>query len=359
MKVFASAIGQHDNIGDTVLRRGFLDAVRGAGPLHLYVGRQQEDQLSALGLREDDTLYRRSQEWRAKLSTTMGREPSVYAFDTGETELQRGFALRYARLAPLLILNRLRGGGAAHVGVGIRESTPWRHPIRGVLRLCDVVTWRDAHSRSVMGLGGISPDWAFRLGSTDADLRASLPIPRRKLAVAVRASLQHAQKSEPSARWTEAVAELADRHGLEPVFVAQIRRDGPLADSLAERVGAQSLTWESGHHGAFEERLRALYRESAIVLSDRLHGLVIGATEGAVPLALSADPLDKSTRTLAAAGIRNASVDPELATGGADEMMARALTRRAEVARAVEEARRALDAVATAIARIGRKRGSR
>ena len=343
MKVFASAIGQHDNIGDTVLRRGFLDVLRSAGPLHVYVGSQGEDQLSALGLAEGDTLYRSSPEWRSALSGTFLRGPAVYAFDTGEAELTKPFAQRYLRLAPLLLANRVRGGSAVHVGVGLRRSTPWRHPIGAVLRLCDLVTWRDAFSREVVGLGSVTPDWAFRLGAGEAELRAE--VPRDVLAVAVRSSLPHQPRPEPGEEWAEAVARLAEQQGLRPVFVAQIARDGDLAERLAKAAGGECLLWESAHHADFEARLRQLYRRSAVVLSDRLHGLVIAATEGASPVALAVDPLDKCTRTLAAVGLeRGTRVEPGLRD--ADAVLATARQVRAQTVEAVLQARRRLDELA-------------
>lgn len=355
MKVFASALGQHDNIGDTVLRRGFLDVLRSAGPLHVYVGRQGDDQLSALGTRPGDTLYRSSPEWRTGLSTILRGEPALYAFDTGEAELSRPFAQRYLRLAPLLLANKVRGGASAHLGVGLRRSTSWRHPIGAVLRLCDVVTWRDARSRDLMRLGTVTPDWAFRTGSPAEALTADAP--RDVLAVAVRSSLPHQPRREPGASWSTTVARIAEENGLRPVFVAQIGRDGALAETLAAAVGADALVWRSAHHGEFEARLRELYRSSAVVLSDRLHGLVIAATEGASPVALATDPTDKCLRTLATVGIaRNASVDPALEDAtAASAVVASAARQRLHTVTSVLEARRRLDELADVVGGLGRR----
>lgn len=353
MKVFASAVGQHDNLGDTVLRRAFLAAVRRAGQLHVYTGRHGEDQTSALGLHPDDVQVRTSAQWRAELGRTMGRTPALYAFDTGETELERAFAMRYLRLAPLLVANRLRGGRAAHVGVGVRRPTAWRHPISAVLRLCDEVTWRDEASHHWMRVGRVAPDWAFHLGASEAELRSDHP--RDVMAVAVRASLPHDPRPEPGAAWAATAASAARDHGLRPVFAAQIGRDGDLARRLADAVGAEALTWESPHHASFEVRLRALYRRSAVVLSDRLHGLVIAATEGASPLALSTGELDKSARTLAAVGLRDSSTPHALPDpAAAAAAVGAAVARRPAVVDAVVRARTSLDSLSDAFASVGR-----
>ncbi|PWJ48635.1 Polysaccharide pyruvyl transferase family protein WcaK [Quadrisphaera granulorum] len=352
MKVFASAIGQYDNVGDTVLRRAFLQAVRTAGDLHVYVGRQTTDQTDALGLTPDDVLHRDSASWRAELSRTMGRTPALYAFDTGETELERRFAQRYLRLAPLLAANRLRGGAAVHVGVGVRRSTVWRHPIAAVLQTCQLVAWRDELSRRVLGVGEVAPDWAFHLGADEAALRSDHPRP--VLAVALRAGLPHDPRPEPDEAWVASVREMAERTGLEPVFAAQIGRDGDLAELLAKRVGGSALCWESARHTDAEAALRALYRRSAVIVSDRLHGLVIAATEGASPLALSSHPTDKAARTLAAVGLRAAVVDHRLTDAGAAvAAVEAAAARRPEVVDRVIEARHALDRLVARISALG------
>jgi hypothetical protein len=357
VQVFASAVGQYDNVGDTVLRRGFLDALRKVGPLHVYVGSRDEDHLSGLGLHPDDSLYRTSPEWRARLSKGLTAERSLYAFDTGETEVRRSFAMRYLRLAPLLVASRLRGGASAHVGVGVRESSPWRMPIAAVLRLCSVVTWRDDVSRRVMGLGRLSPDWAFALGSPDELLLASPADPaRRHLAVAVRASLSHAARERPSAEWVETVRRMAAELDLEPVFIAQIERDGPLAEELAFELGAEAIVWHSPNHAEHEARIREVYRSSRIVLSDRLHALVIAATEGAVPIGLADSDDDKVVRTLAGAGITGTCVDRNL--GDADDAIAiarAAVDRAPEIMAQVVEARCTIAGLTDELVAIGRK----
>lgn len=354
MQVFASAVGQYDNLGDTVLRRGFLDGLRRVGPLNVFVGKRDSDYLSALGLGEDDKLYRSSAEWRSRIWRALTRERSLYAFDTGETEVRKAFALRYLRLAPLLLASRVRGGVSAHIGAGVRESTAWRIPIGAVLRLCSVVTWRDDYSRTIMSVGGVSPDWAFALGSPDDFLRSNVPRPR--LAVAVRQGLGHAGRDKPTGEWISTVRRMSDEFGLEPVVVAQIERDGPLTAELADRLGCEAVVWDGPNHARHENRLRAVYRESSVVLSDRLHGLVIAATEGAAPVGLAMSENDKVTRTLAGAGITGSIVDRSLSdVGAASAAVGSAIARRAEFAERVVDARSALRALSDQLVELSTK----
>jgi hypothetical protein len=100
MRIFASAMGQIDNVGDTVLRRACLDALPEAGELQAFVGARADAYLSGLGLHSEDRPYRTSTEWRRDISRSTLREASVYVFNAGEIESQRGYALRYWRHRP-------------------------------------------------------------------------------------------------------------------------------------------------------------------------------------------------------------------------------------------------------------------
>jgi hypothetical protein len=342
MKIFASVLGQVDNVGDTVLRRAFLEAIRPAGDLQLFVGDRDDSYLGALGLADTDTVFRSSATWRREVSRTSLREASVYAFNAGEIEVRRSYAQQYLRLAPLLLASRLRGGHAVHAGFGIRRPSAWRVPIGATLRLCDIVSWRDHESRAAMGFGRVAPDWAFAAGSADADLNTRWSdAGRGLLAVSLRYN-----GPRPDATWTRSVRRLADQHGLEIVAVAQILRDGPLAEELAAELGGVAVVWAGPDHAAQEEKLRETYRRTRLLVSNRLHAAVMGLTEGALPLALALAHggaqagTGKVSRSLAAAGIHGVSVDAGFADFAALERTARdVLGRREPILQHVVDAR--------------------
>lgn len=347
MKIFASAMGQIDNVGDTALRRAFLNALREAGELQVFVGGRSDHYLSGLGLHGEDRVYRTSTEWRHEISRSTLREASVYAFNAGEIELQRAYALRYLRLAPHLALNRLRGGHAVHTGFGVRQKTAWRIPVAATLRLCDLVAWRDAYSRSTMGLGHVAPDWAFATGAADADLLASTAN-RPLLAVSVRYNGRR-----PDDAWLGALRGLADSLGLDVVAVAQIERDGPLARELAAKLGGTALVWDGPDHFTQEQKLREVYQRSLLVVSDRLHAAVIGLTEGALPLVIADAGPSKAARTLDAVGIKGATIgwimpDPAALERRASDV----ISRREPILRHVIEARAALQDLTRSIRKL-------
>ncbi|MGO4691448.1 hypothetical protein [Glaciibacter sp. 2TAF33] len=356
MKIFASVLGQVDNVGDTVLRRAFLEALRPAGELQLFVGERDDSYLGALGLTDADTVFRSSASWRREVSRTSLREASVYAFNAGEIEVRRSYAGQYLRLAPLLLASRLRGGHAVHAGFGIRRPSWWRVPIGVTLHMCDIVSWRDHESRAAMGLGRVAPDWAFAVGSPDAHLTTGWSdADRGLLAVSMRYN-----GPRPDATWTRSVRRLADQHGLEIVTVAQILRDGPLAAELAAELGGTAVVWKGPDHAGQEARLRETYRHTRLLVTNRLHAAVMGLTEGALPLALTqagsvqgsvqgtvASSVQgtvagsgKVPRSLAAAGILGVSVDAGLADFPALARTARdVLSRREPILQHVVDAR--------------------
>ncbi|WP_187697850.1 MULTISPECIES: polysaccharide pyruvyl transferase family protein [Cellulomonas] len=354
MEVLASLAGQHDNVGDTVLRRAYLDVLRPLGRLHVLVGDKPDGYVRGLAPHDDDVLHRDPRTWHRTVASALLRG-AVYAFDSGETRLTGPYGRRHLRLAPLLLANRLRGGTAVHTGVGVREPGGWRGPIASVLRTCGVVTWRDVYSRDLMGVGTVAPDWAFALGAPSAALLTDDVDERPLLAVALRHDGAGRGHRPPDDAWAGRLRAVADALGLQPVVVVPVARDNDGAEVLAARLGAECVTFTGDDHPTQEERLRAVYRRSRFVLADRLHAVVIGATEGALPVGLTGAPHpdatpDKVARTLEGAGIAGTCVPRDLS--GAQEVsasLAAVLARRPQVMRAVVTARERLERLADAL----------
>jgi polysaccharide pyruvyl transferase WcaK-like protein len=349
VQIYVSGLGQSDNIGDTVLRRGFMNALRPSGSISVFVGNRGAGYERGLGLQEGDSVYRDAQLWRRKLFRSLLAGRSMYAFGTGEMQLDRRYAGYYIRLWPLLAVSRLRGGKLVHVGLGVRrKSVVWGAIIQAVLQLCHIVSWRDAWSRTIMNQGGVSPDWAFNEGPSIARLRSGSAAGRNLLAI----SLRH-DRPYPSSSWVEEVKSFAESLGLEPLIVTQVRRDETHALRLAEELGGNSVVWSSADHREHEVVLRDVYSRSLLVLSERLHAAVIGLTEGALPLVLAAGDHDKATRTLDAVGISHVSVSRLLEIPGElTRVASHTLARRPEIIEKVVEARIRLDALSDELAGI-------
>ncbi|MGB3769701.1 MAG: polysaccharide pyruvyl transferase family protein, partial [Rhodococcus sp. (in: high G+C Gram-positive bacteria)] len=265
---------------------------------------------------------------------------AVFAFHGGEVALTGAVLRSYVLSVPTLLALRLRGGAALHTSVGVRaDDRALCRALRVVLGLCDLVTWRDETSRDWVGTGTVTPDWAFGEARTvTAD-----PV-RTLLAVALRHD-----RPAPSADYVRLVRDVADAHGLEIVTVAQTGRDHALAAETAGALGARVIEWPSDDLLVAEQVLRQTYRSSFAVVSNRLHGLIMAATEGAVPIGLGTSDVEKLDRSMRAAGLGGLARemgDPRQTRQFVDDVVAR----RTEIAANVDAAALEVNALTERIA---------
>lgn len=343
MTVFVLAGGQDDNIGDVVLRRRMLAALTGLGPRHVFVHKATPGFREGLQLGPEDRFYDDYRTWLRACTLAGLTSPLLVVHNAGELVGNRAIATQQLSLLPASLLARVRGRGVVRVGAGLRDvSGRWMQVIRLCTGLDSVTIWRDAMSRSFFGRGDVQPDWAFdaplphRLsGADDPSVR------RRYLAVSMRSD-----RPIPPEPWFEALLAVARSRGLEPLVVSQVRRDNELGAEIARRLGAQLIAWDDASHIEQERTVRQSYRQSALVVSDRLHALVIGLTEGAVPVGAIAWDDIKLARHFSAAGIDGISFD--VRPMGADEISGRIEA----IAGRREELLRAGEAAASAVAAI-------
>ena len=289
--------GQDDNLGDTVLRRGLLDALRESSvELHIHTGDNSNSYVAGLNLHDSDTRYSSRSAWRTSLLRTVARGRTGLAIDPGEirSDAEMNFAGPRVLLAALAV--RARGGAVIHSGIGLRATREPRDAgTRLLARLSSVTTWRDAPSRERGGVGKVAPDWAF-LTRPDVPLSQERPV----AAVTMRGD-----RPLPDERWLQLVRDVIESSGLTPVVYSQVRRDNDVARWLADRLpNSQFEPWpEEVDHAQWEVRVREILSNAKFVVSDRVHALIVGATEGAVPLGLARTDPEKLTRTLEGAGI--------------------------------------------------------
>jgi hypothetical protein len=294
--VFVNPSGQRDNLGDSVLRRAYLDALRGQGWLHVYVG-TDASYISGLGLRAEDVTYDSKFAW---LRSAVVKAPrgGMYAFNAGEYVLDRRFLVNAVWQAALVTAFRSRGGTAVALGIAVRAGASRIRTggLRLLLRPLSRVSWRDPDSCTAVGVGSVAPDWAFALGSSSGSL---MPAGERDvIAVTMRGD-----RAAPDGAWIAVVIELAKAFGARVVVVNQMRTDARRCAELAAALGGDVLDWKDESHAEQEQRIRAVYARSVAVVSDRIHALILGATEGAVPVGLTTSDPEKVRRTFAAVSV--------------------------------------------------------
>ncbi|GAA1745021.1 hypothetical protein GCM10009710_26300 [Aeromicrobium alkaliterrae] len=281
---FVSATGPEKNLGDAVIRRQVVRwAAAGGGPLVAYVGVSSRDWERSLGLDDRFTVLRSKSSigrWIWLVSTSPRR--SRLFFEPGEVPLGAGNVKRELVFLLLTILLRLRGGEVVRPPRAIRVSS--RSPLavhRLACRLSTIVLWREARSREAAGVGEVVPDIGFA-----EDVRPGRPAPDRDtLVISMRGD-----RPAPSASWLAHVKELVATTGLRALVVSQVTDDIDRGSEIAAALEAEQQAWEPGDLVAHEELLRATYDRSALVVSDRLHVLILASLSGAVPIELVDTP---------------------------------------------------------------------
>lgn len=290
--------GQDDNLGDSLLRRGYVDALAPIGELSVWVRGASPDFVTGLGLRKEGEVARSFAAWTFDAFRSTLRSRTIIALNAGEMVVSGRGAAKLALLTVLILCARIRGGGGVWVGAGVPKTgrKALLAVYRAAAKACAFVSWRDAESVDLLGVGTVTPDWAFGLGDLE---NLDQGEPRDVLGVVLRGD-----RPAPSEEWWDWIDAQADSLGLRPTMIVQVSTDTKLAASVAARRGYDVFDWPRGrNHSDHESEVRALYRRCALVVGDRLHGLVVAATEGAVPLGWVTSSRGKIRRHFDAAGI--------------------------------------------------------
>lgn len=278
--------GQDDNLGDSALRDGLMKALRGRNrKFNIFVRDQRgmdqsSDYMAGLALEPTDTVYDSRREW---LSAGPAGSKPVHVFNAGEINPRGRLYPGPARVHELSEVQS-RGGIIIAAGIGIKNPHETAHVrFAPAFRNADLMSWRDYGSQEAAGFGEVNPDWAFSLGTETASWA---PVESRPhLTVTLRFDRPY-----PDRRWFDAVRELAYKTNTRIATVAQVGRDAPRAMRLAEELDGEYSGSPSFNHATLDAHVRGVFSKSLAVISDRAHGLIIGATEGAYPLGSGSEP---------------------------------------------------------------------
>jgi len=303
-QLFISCTGQDDNIGDVVLRRRMLDELREIGEMHVLLAGVGDSFIDALALGRSDVVYSEVSSWVSARDRAIAAGPVIYVAKPGEVQVEPRKVINAFRQIPLMRRIQQGGGAVVQLGIGARSYPAlWTRALGATFGYHDLVAWRDPLSLSRFGFGDLMPDWGFDdAGPTRQELPDSAA--RDLLTISLRGDRPY-----PGSAWLRSVTAFAAEAGLKPMVVTQVRRDSDIGRQLAADLEADFTDWNDESHREQELRLRNVYRRSRLVLSDRLHVLILGFTELAIPLCY----LDRSERKVGrhfdAVGYRKASVD--------------------------------------------------
>ena len=290
MRIFVVLNGQEDNIGDVVLRRYHLQALARLGEVHAFVPHVSDNFRASLTQGTDTIVHVDRKQWMAKALQSIGDDGWILSYNSGEFQCAYPSTRWFLPLSMVGRYAQMRGGKVVMTGLGTRDDKkPWKYLVQQAARAADFVSWRDSVTSDLMRRGSQGIDWGFKRGAE------SLPLhdcKRSTLAVTFRAD-----RALPTPEHLEAVNRFAASRGLRVTPFAQVRRDNESARHLADYFQTDPLLWpDSTSHADQEDAVRSLFSESAMVLSDRLHALIIGTAEGAVPVGVVHGPDQKINR---------------------------------------------------------------
>lgn len=343
-RTFVSLTGPAGNIGDALIRRGTLDwAHATSDELVAYVGEAPDVWLRQLRV-PPGTRVLRSKRSVAKwlwLLATAPRHP-VLVFEAGEVPLDRGNALREAVFLAETLIVRLKGGVVVRPSRGIRAPTNpslWLHA--RAARLSQFALWRDEASAAVAGGGRLAPDIGFGAGIRPGREWRE----RDELIVSLRGT-----RPRPDDAWLSAVRATADDLGLRIRTVVQVREDEPRSRELAEALDGTFEPWGDTDALTQEARLRERYEGARLVISDRMHVLILAALSGAAPAEVVPHPTEKIAAAFDTIGLHGLSLDAATSDpAGIGRFLRSQLDRRDEAIARVRDADRQLTEIAAEI----------
>lgn len=277
--VFAWITGERTNVGDSLLRRPYVRALARFGNLDVWTRRSTPAFLSGLSLPPTARVEPSFVKWYGRLLLSAMRHETILALNAGQTPSTRSAVPAAILLDIATKLIHLRGGRVVWLGASLAPELTRLQSAAYVrlARSADVVAWREGRSWELTKLGDVQPDWAFAEGTAPALWNLD---ERRTLAIVIRGDRPH-----PGVEWVGWIARTAQDLNLDVCAIVQVEADADRAHELAEALGGAVMPWQPGTSHADQERaVREVYRRSALVVGDRLHGLVMAATEGAVAL---------------------------------------------------------------------------
>lgn len=333
--VFAWLAGEDVNIGDSLLRRPYLAALAERGDVHAWVKNVSPAYLTGLIGSREVRVSRSFAAWFLRALWSSLTRRTVIALNAGEVRPSVKRTAMMAVVSCVARLSRRHDGRLIWVGATVRAggSQLARALVRFSAQAADILQWRSLAGRAVTGLGDVGPDWAFVEGSETVSWSTSV---RDSLALVLRGD-----RAAPSDEWIDWVRGLLESLQLEAVVVVQVKHDADRAFDLAQLLGGRLIDWPDGRsHSEQEAVVRAVYRGSLLALGDRLHGLVVAATEGAVPIGWVESSRGKIAEHFSPVGLQFVG-SLEGSSAGDLPPLSRADLRAwsDEVSRAVEEAR--------------------
>lgn len=284
MPVFFSLRAQYENLGDEVINMLLLRELLKRQKVVAFTSGVPSWYLDNLlhGLERNSKELLLVEQYPKFLSMMIRSgcrgEASWFFTSCGDVTPAREQAVRDGLLTSLQLLPSLR---MAMVGVSLaRVTTSRARMYRSAQARGGAVTVRDSQSQTLLSQRGahvsLVPDLAFLLPLSDLPSKTKLIISMREV---------HSDCGEKVLKKLHSIYHVARRQGLAPYVTWQVARDEDYCRTISQKLGAELVAPAATATGRLGAQLD-LYDHSAVVVSNRLHVLLLAASRGARPIAL-------------------------------------------------------------------------
>jgi hypothetical protein len=311
MKSFISLRTQYENLGDEVInallvrqlsaRMPVVALTSGVPDWYVELFRTHLPAGAAVSFEPS------SAQFYLRLAAAGLTERSYLFLSPGDTTSRSTrFTPRDRMMQALVALPQLR---LANVGASFSSlGVPRAHIFAASLRRGAPLTIRDLRSRAKAASEGVTlpvvPDLAYLLGRETSDQGDKALI-----------SLRQVNSTSYSQDILVRVIDLVRRAGLEPVVSWQVGRDRDYCEGLARSLGIRFIDF--GADRPTLTQMAELYRQCRLVVSNRLHVLLIAAAYGAAAFPLVDREETKVRGIFETAGLDDLIIDTD---AGLDEV---------------------------------------
>jgi polysaccharide pyruvyl transferase WcaK-like protein len=235
--------------------------------------------VDAFDFPEKSLVYSSRLRWGVAFAWALAKGRASFVFPPGPYPLTSRRAAFRSRVSALIAgAVRARGGASITAGKSVRGNDARAvRAERALVTRSSLYVVRDLLSSEALGVPlRHAPDIALLEEPSTSDSGQ-----RRVVSLSVRYDrILDTRVLGDIVAWAATV-------GLDVTLVSQVRRDDKQHGELARSHGLDAVLWESATHRDHTERVKAAYRASALVITDRLHAAIFGINEGAVPVAIA------------------------------------------------------------------------
>lgn len=335
MAVYFSLDTQFENLGDEVINGLLLRELGRRQKLKVLIGKAPDwylanisEAVRSLG-GNVEFIADRNRYMRDFVLGSLLQPGNIMLLSCGDVSTSKP---NYMRSRVMSVLTRLPFLQIAQVGASrLKLADADRGWLVRAARNGGLITVRDEYSLQTLEQAGINarllPDLAFLLEY-------------RRPATPTKALFMFRETDADRDKFTALLATMVTKAlglGLEPVFGWQVQRDEPFNRALAEQMGADLLMLPTSGEGRLAPTLQ-IYDDVAVIVSNRLHALLLAASRGALPIPMLRESEYKVRGVFEHAGLASLLLSDIIAPHTTAEALAEFLKQKEHHLNAVEQA---------------------